>query len=373
MKKTRSNSKGLRIACAIMALTLTAIVTLGVLQFATPYKPFPEKWFGQSGGEDEGKDLTSGVVVTPESGAEIELMTARSEADGEITVTATVLLENGEVAPEGRNGVRFGFAWSQEQAEPLEQYLVWTLSGNTVTLICKKAFNTQIILTCTSESDPSKSTTAKIDYACREYEIDVFPVMEEGEGSGKTDLTMDDAGTPYYQVSYNFYTQNGIRWMEKLVPDDQSGTIPNELESLTIKVEAAPELTGYLHRYGALSEEKSPRVYTKEFAGSSIERLEDNAYQVIGSESMSFQDLEFINLMTDNESTEGIDGDYYEKFKRAVLDCSFNHDTNSGCDFWVKITAHWKYGGDRDYRYNIDFVDTTPIGSVVPDKPNIIF
>ena len=77
MKKTRSNSKGLRIACAIMALTLTAIVTLGVLQFATPYKPFPEKWFGQSGGEDEGKDLTSGVVVTPESGAEIELMTAR--------------------------------------------------------------------------------------------------------------------------------------------------------------------------------------------------------------------------------------------------------------------------------------------------------
>lgn len=373
MKKTRSNSKGLRIACAIMAVLILAIITLGVLQFATPYKPFPKKWFGQNGGDEESqKDLTSGVVVTPEENTGIALTTERTETDGWITVTATVLLENGSPAPESRNGVTFGFRWTREHAEPLEQYIVWTTNGNTVSLKCKQAFDTQILLTITSKADPSKSTTAKVDYACREYEIEVFPVVEEGEGSGKTYLTMNDAGTPYYEVSYDYYS-GGVRWIHGLAPNDLSGTIPNELESITVTVEASPELVEQLHRSGALSEGKHTSVYTMEIAGSSIERLDNDKFQISDSANTAFQDLEFINLMTDNDSTEGIDGDYYEKFQRAVLDCSFNHDINLGCDFWVKITAHWKYGGDRDYRYNIDFADKTPIGSVVPDKPSIIF
>ena len=114
--------------------------------------------------KDELKELfdPDSVVVNSQDNNGIKL--AKYSTDGSsITVVATI-----DEDVTNRN-VSWSLEWASSNSESVNNFV--SISNSSDTLTCtitfKKAFTTQIILTCTSQSDTSVKATATIDYVGR--------------------------------------------------------------------------------------------------------------------------------------------------------------------------------------------------------------
>ena len=95
------------------------------------------------------------------------------QAESAYTVTATVTDENGNT-PASIQAVTYKLTWADDgyrYGEDPDYYdnafVSMTVDGTSATVACLQAFEVQIILTCTSQIDPTKKATVTFDYRKR--------------------------------------------------------------------------------------------------------------------------------------------------------------------------------------------------------------
>lgn len=111
----------------------------------------------------------TGDVVTDIVDSDLLKLTKRNK----VSANGTALSVTATLSPENVNDktVTWSIAWKTTNSANVNDYITLTPSADTLTctVAVKKAFTTQIILTCTSKSNTSVKATCTIDYVGREY------------------------------------------------------------------------------------------------------------------------------------------------------------------------------------------------------------
>lgn len=289
----------------LLAMILGAGAAITVLQYATPYKPFRST-------EEEAE-------LTAVSGESTEGLTLTAErASGNVqTLTATVKDANGTVNPD-HQGVTFRVAWSQAHAEPLEQYLVWTTNGSTVTLTCKKALNTTITVTCRSVVDPTKFATVTLGYETRvtKFTMSGQELLIGSHGEGAYTVSCIGASSPMYLIENVKYG---------------TGTTQPKSEAY-ITITPTSELSDRL------------RAISSEFSNS-LSLMKQNVSTAV---PFGFVFYELLGPLAGGDSSTGYR--YMSAISDAVKDSTF--------DFHVEIIFAHPYGATEKATFYIDIEPT---------------
>lgn len=210
-----------KILVFLLAMLLGAGAAITVLQFATPYQPFRK----------EGTTLDETAALS---------LSVERTSTNEQTITATVKDTDGTVNP-NHQSVTFGFAWSEAvTGEPLENFIVWRTNGNTVTIGCKKAFNTPIIVTCTSTIDRSKFANVRLGYEKRIQTLKMVDRVITANAPLTNEVyRIEHAGTtsPIYfirELTYSGGTViNNVHSMITIAPTDELKTLLLQISPIT--------------------------------------------------------------------------------------------------------------------------------------------
>lgn len=154
--------------------TLAGFIVIGVMLIGIICGMAIKKDDDSADGAENGVIVTlpdntgSGVGLTKTTlpSAQYAVYGISEQAESAFTITATVTDEYGQT-PEPYQQVTYAMAWATESQENIDDYVTMTVNGTTAVFGCLKGFNTQIIVTCTSVMDESKTATAVLDYARR--------------------------------------------------------------------------------------------------------------------------------------------------------------------------------------------------------------
>lgn len=150
----------------LIAFILVAVVLTGIIL----------GWFDKKDDKPVDKAESEVVVTLPETGdggvkltktmltaAQYEDYGISPQAEGAFTITATAY-DSTHTTNDAYNYFDFTIDWKTSNSAAVTDFIEMSVTDNTATFSCKKAFNTQIILTCTSTLKPDISATATFDY-----------------------------------------------------------------------------------------------------------------------------------------------------------------------------------------------------------------
>lgn len=192
----------------------------------------------QGDGDNNGvtADKSGGVDLTINDNKVISLMSKAiapdefgkygvlPQSESAFTITATVYDEMG-ASLDYLQSVTYNLAWVSESNEEISDSITLTQSGTTATFSILKAFSTQIILTCTSDLDTTKTATATIDYVKRPDGLN----LEFGSSTASVNLqdgifniempnVSVGAGDSFYQSPFNLFSSIRLGTGTKEVP-----------------------------------------------------------------------------------------------------------------------------------------------------------
>lgn len=154
--------------CTLVAFIIVGVMLIGIICGMVAKKD----------DKPSEKDENEVVVTLPETNDGIKLtktiLTAAQysaygvspQAESAFTITATVTDEFGQ-SPDVIQQVTYTMGWASNSPENINDYVTMDVNGTSATFACLKGFNTQIIVTCASVIDSTKSATATLDYAKR--------------------------------------------------------------------------------------------------------------------------------------------------------------------------------------------------------------
>lgn len=193
---------------------------------------------GEGNGGEEGNAKPENLIISiveDEDYSPILLSVENSSEDGATagnTITAVVYDADGN--PLENEQVEFSLSWNGEKSEPVSDFITMEVFGNSAQFY-SSGFDTQILVTCTSVSDPTKFVTATIDYVktvsyitanfnansnaeiVTIYNGDSCPSVKSKwtyAGSYNDDPWLDKAMCPYVGVGFS-----GIGSVENVVSD----------------------------------------------------------------------------------------------------------------------------------------------------------
>lgn len=161
-------------------------------------------------------------------------------AEAAYTVNATVRDEAGQ-SYEGIQEVTYSIAWASTKSDKVETYVKLQQNGTQATLTCLKAFDTKIVLTCTSNIDPEVKATKNIGYYKR-FESVTVSVGAHGQAGNLKDGAVIALAMPAFSVSTSnsTFTSQDITFLKLLnlgVGTDDPAQ--KGLESVSIKASTA--------------------------------------------------------------------------------------------------------------------------------------
>ena len=153
-------------------------------------------------GEERGVNLAVRLLAV----AEYEDYGIMPLAESAYIVKATVYDEAG-LSYEGIQEVTFSIAWASTKSDNVAEYVKLAQSGTQATLTCLKAFDTKIILTCTSNITPEVKATKNFGYYKRIESLN-FTIQGKSvklNANGAASVTMPEFSTG----------TSGSAWSEK--------------------------------------------------------------------------------------------------------------------------------------------------------------
>ena len=221
---------------AAVAFVLIAVILTG----------YSLGWFGEKKEiQAEENTVQSGGMVMPEAsdGMGISLTSAvipvsqyedygiMPIAENAYAVKATVT-DDGGLKPDYLQKVKWTMAWKSTNSSDVSTFVKMTTNESTATFSCLKAFSTQIVVTCTSTLDETKTATVTLDYAKRLTGVKV-QFLDDGEQTvAKSGTTVTVTFPANYTIggsspvtSGNFIADKLI-WFKSLVFGGE-GTVEN--------------------------------------------------------------------------------------------------------------------------------------------------
>ena len=277
-------------------------------------------------------------------------------AESAYSITAKVANTAGETL-DGLQDVTFSLAWASTKSDEVANYVKLAQTGNQATITLVKAFDTQIILKCTSDLDTSKFATATIDYAKRINGASVN-FMGTSTAVTSTSKVINVKFPSNYVVGGSMLTSqdwiaNKLNWFEGVTYG--TGSLSN---SMTWQLTITPSAS-FASAYNS-------------YKNSSVSNMATTTINVISSASPS---IEAVNSVTNlyktlsgqpdaNGYLAGMGG--YRAFSMA-----FYKTTNQ---FDVTVTVTPRYGDVQTYKYVLNVtVDAPDIANVTFDKSSFVF
>jgi hypothetical protein len=182
-----------------------------------------------------------GFIVSTDGGTKLMNLTTAEEDDSEsdenvYTITATVKDINGNALIQYQD-VTYSMAWATAKSDKVTDYVTMTTNGTSATFTCLQPFDTQIVVTCTSNQVTSISATATLDYYQRMETLS--DSSDTWEHVGYT-LENGENPTQAMQNTYTCYTD----------PSFGVGSIDNSVENYEIKITATKEFVNILAGMG---------------------------------------------------------------------------------------------------------------------------
>lgn len=157
------------VVAIILALTLAGgwIAQTVVSKQKEPitYTPVDETYEGMQmavANEDNGIKLMSARIAVED----YDDYGVSAQAESAFTITATVIDEYGH-SPEHIQQVTYSMAWASTNSADINDYVTMNVNGTSAMFSCLKGFSTQIVVTCASDLDATKKSTAILNYAKR--------------------------------------------------------------------------------------------------------------------------------------------------------------------------------------------------------------
>ncbi len=357
-----------------MAVIVLAGATLGGLQLWAPDKYKPSEWVKQlqtdktpdegdkkpddGNGDGTEEDYSvSGIKASCVSDDDVTAQAVRNgvavtyantENASSCTINVTVLTSSG-TSPTVIQRV----TWSLSDANA---GLTMTVDGTSATFTCgENGFTRQVTATCTSVLNKDVSKTFTFDCAYRYYDYVAFKVNDSDTFKNITVTTYDNDPSMYrlYRVPSNLEFNY---WLSKFVADKTSGTVRNELQSAKFTVTPTERLANSFIAAGVCSEVKS-YFWMSNSSGQGTGAIynhtgTDGISEINGGANVNWKtDSSFRMSITGNSG----DGQWTSKFYECIENNSADSGAYSDGDFVVEITTNWKYGGEKKYRYYVDF------------------
>lgn len=325
-------------------------------------------WFSKDETETEQpNEGNSGLVLPSETnGNGIKLLSAKiapaayaengidPQAESAFTLTATVTDSTGGT-PEAIQKVTYSIAWKSGNPGTLSDFVTMTTSGTTATFTCKKAFSTQIIVTCTSDLDSTKSATATLDYYKRITSM-------KGSIGNTTSFANGTVATETGMDSYEAWDELYLDLVHDGTSDFNfgTGTINSSISSVRYTISLTSGFQANLKAMiNALGGSKSGITF-KELTGTGgYNQSTGNNGSGIGSMNA------VIDRMITTSGFSNMQG-YFYYFNNAIA------ATTNQLSVEMEITTSY---GTETIQYLINFTGATTIaiGNVTTDKSGFIF
>ena len=346
-------SKAMKWVTAVASFAIVAVMLTGCFL----------GWFGKK--ESPAVSDNSGMVVGVEDQASPMSLSvkqiAREEyddygimsiAESAYKVTASVKDEGG-ATPDYLQKVKWAMAWKSTNSAAVTTYVTMTEDGASATFTCLKAFSTQIVVTCTSTLDASKSATVTLDYAKRLTGVKVQFLDGAEQTVEKSGTTVTVTLPAEYAVGGGVktgspWTSQSLNWYKSFVFGTE-GTVDNSA-SVDMTITPSSALKAAYNAY------KSTSVS----AG-----LKDTVTAVTDIRTLN----NFYVALSGAGSTEALSG---MGIYHALSTAFFN--TTSAAQFTVKLTVTPRYGNVETYTYSLKvLMDKAPVKSLTVDHSSFVF
>ena len=258
------------------------------------------------------KDLFNMDSVVVNNGESNKIKLAKYSTDGQsLTVVASI---DEEVT---NRKVSWSLSWNGSNSATVTDYVSTSASSDTLTctIAFKKAFTTQIILTCTSQSNSSVKATATIDYVGRDFETTLNGTTTS-LGTDSTSAQLFRNLTAQELLNYTFYSNK--------VTNSNGGTLSG-IVSFSL-VTTKPENISYTNLY--LTKNKN---LTLSIPVTGDSKIYDILNQAVSERGLSFRSC-IANMQ--NNDVVGFDVNYTIKyndntFKTGTTTIFYNFNWNT--------------------------------------------
>lgn len=300
-------------------------------------------------------ESTGNFTVTPENTPKMRLsatlLTAEeglsAQSEEGYTINATAVDENGDTLSE-QQVFDWSMAWASTNTENVTDYVTMTVNDSTATFICKKAFGTQIIVTCASALESSVKATATLDYYCRISDV-TAKLGNDAEKSIK--------GSPVITTEFPSNYSSGITnaaWMTRNLNWGKTvswgvGTINNSVNAVTFEFVPSEALKSAFK--GGYGEIRTFDAVTA--ADAAMQSIDSYAYFCASAVSGAT-----IGSLTGQSTL------YYLLQAYKATDNQYT----------VNVTVHPKYGDAQTFTYTLNIeVAATQVQDVNLDSTSHIF
>lgn len=351
-------------------LTLIGFILVGVMLTGIICGWFDEK---DPATEKEKTVETGGLVVDPETDedAPVSLSVMRIAsadygeygimpiADSAYKVTAKVKEKESNTYPDYLQEVTWTMAWKTTNSAAVTTFVTMAEDGASATFTCLKAFSTQIVVTCTSVIDDTKSATLTLDYAKRLKTIayEIFDQSGTVNIGGTKTVSVEFPATYTYGMS-GFPTNDEflgthLNWYKATYTYDTAGTVENVVNSVSVTVSTSSALRS---------------AYSTATAnGKNLSVLSSITIPPTAASAGGWCVRDFYNLLVGKAYNSG--DFYYDAVGRNMTE-ALGKTTNQ---FTVQLTASMKYGGTVTASYTLNVSIPSTVSALELDHSSYVF
>ena len=359
--------------CAYGSIALALALSVGLVFSALEWwtDKGPSTW----GKKNEDVQASAGGMIiedgeTSEGDGKISLVTkqiAREDfdeygimpiAESAYKVTASVK-DEADATPDYLQKVKWAMAWKSTNSATVTTYVTMTEDGASATFTCLKAFSTQIVVTCTSTIDTSKSATVTLDYAKRltgvkvQFNTGAETAIQKTATTITATLPADYDGSSVHRSDAPWIAGTYQLYWYKTLEFGTEGTV-NNTASVDVTITPSSALkTAYNSRKSSSAKSLMEALSVPSGAGTPVNGM--NKF--------------YLNLAQGGSDDQAlVDSGIYRAMSLAL------YDTKSAAQFTVKLDVKLKYGGTETYTYSLKvLMDKAPVKSLTVDHSSFVF
>lgn len=277
--------------CTLVAFIIVGVMLIGIICGMVANKKDKPAESGENEVVVTLPETDDGIKLTKQklTAAQYSAYGVSPQAESAFTITATVTDEFGQT-PDVIQQVTYTMGWASNSSENINNYATMTVDGTTATFSCLKGFNTQIIVTCTSRIDPTKSATATLDYAKR-----IIGITGTLNGENYSVMNGDTLNVPFSD-----YGEIGsTTWETALSITTLQGYVYSSVGTVNDKATSTPGVTiEFTDEFIAKLNEVKPsalNISTKKYSG-----LPQNQKEILTSDKYAIRSPKFRELVLCN-------------------------------------------------------------------------